>query len=121
MIKQISSNPDSYEQGTWMKDMTTKTMCGSEGCLGGWAAIFGKVYTLKSLLLASARGRFSIRKVAKKLGITEIEAHVLFSGYRAGWPKRFFEPFHYAITKKEKAKVAVQYLNYIIETGEVYQ
>lgn len=104
--EQITSHPESHDQGTWGR----KSECGTTHCVAGWAAVLsgmniwwtddGKGDLAAMVLIEDETGwAASIPGYAKKaLGLTSLQASYLF----------------HEVTEAE----AVEYLDILIEAGK---
>ena len=129
----IAEIPESYDQSVYVIE-SPKAPCGTAACLAGEAIICNARSVeagIKSLRLTDAKGLVSYR-AARLLGLPRPnwgaddeaynDAAKLFyssSDYKVGWPEPFGSAFNRAKSTKQRAKVVVDYLDHIIETGNI--
>lgn len=79
--KQILASPKQFS----MTDWKTRTDCGTEMCIGGWACT-----------LEHKRMKYGYTQdiASKALGLTRDESEILF--FSTDWPKRFKNGYHKA-------------------------
>lgn len=127
--ERIATLPQSYDQSE-LCAVSDTAPCGTVCCIAGEAIICNAptveqgVAELRRLYKGGAGYRVP-RKAIKLLGIgdgaIDQKWHPMFDGGGLGWPERFCEMFGRAMDRYEKAKVAVAYLDHIIETGKVLE
>lgn len=118
----IATTPGAYNQETWAKP-SASAPCGTAACIAGWACIISGAIDVKQLYsLAEGRQWVAIEGAAQaQLGLTRAEADTLFSGDPSyDWPIEFGDQWDSAYgDNKQEAEIAVEYLDSIINTGEV--
>lgn len=109
----ILAEPRRYDQGEVASEVSRrKSPCGTRACIGGWADILedDDVKDLSDVSLGRAQ---------KKLGFTDEQANIVFFGGGPDWPEEFEKAWRNDIPRKEAARLAADYINYIIRTGRV--
>lgn len=124
--KTITEHADQYAQ--WLLWRCRGAMgseiasCGSAACLAGWSTILSMKLDINSKrdYLSQFDAEDTMMQIASKfLGLTVLQAQILFTANTLTyWPLKFRitgdEP------KVEQAQKACAYLDYIIETGDVW-
>lgn len=123
----IAAIPESYNQTTWYSP-DDYAPCGTTACIAGEAIICEAPTVTEGIeRLKAAVNSYSFRGEyataydwgRKALKLNDSEAAVLFNGYGTRWPGEFGHKFGRARSAKGRAKVAVAYLDWIIENGRV--
>lgn len=128
----IIAVPESYDQRYFLCSADTSP-CGTIECVAGETLIASQRSVKLGLsFLQRVYNRDEVWKIAKKkLGLTEDEADILFTGGYDGkleWPEPFATDYQRAYLESAlssveqsiaTAAVAVKYLNWIIKTGKV--
>lgn len=115
--------PDAYDQGAY--GVKAETPCGTRACIAGHALIESGFCTPEELNDRKHRGNvtfFSVHGEAQKLlGLSEAEGYALLgSAVGEDWKEPFSSRFLDASSSSEdEARVAADYINYIIRTGDV--
>lgn len=117
--------PEAYDQHHWGK--RAPTPCGTRACIAGHALIESGFCT--PLELNKTRRTdpktgeadwFDVQEEARRLlGLSQDQASALFDPDGDNWKEPFEENFRNAKTKTDRARVAADYLNDIIRTGEI--
>lgn len=121
----ILANPESYNQYVWGKP-SDKAPCGTVACIAGWTFLLEggtredlfrfRDEVFKYGYVIDAPDVVDIAR--EKLGLSVDEGAALFSD-GTGWPVEFEDAYDEARTPAERAEVAADYINRIIETGKV--
>jgi hypothetical protein len=127
----IARAPEAYDQSVEVYS-TGNSPCGTAACIGGWADILSAPSASERDI--RIRGRVNLDRAANALGLggssfwgeylrdEATERMVLFTGDPAdNWPEPFAKQWRRAKTSKAQAKIAVAYLDHIIETGKVLE
>lgn len=128
----IEAIPESFYQNAWVISRQ-ESPCGTAACLAGEAIIClaptveRGVAHLKELRVVDKVPAMA----AKALGITrdirnedEPGEADIFREVGAGWPRPYSSAFRvadYEYDHKEQARIAVEYLDHVIETGKVLE
>lgn len=114
----IATTPEAYDQAIWGRS-AEDAPCGTAACIAGWAAHLSGNVNLEYLQTHSRD--CGIGDIAEDaLGLETRERYVLFASYPyQEWPEPFALNWKNAVSHKERALVAVAFLDEIIETGEV--
>jgi hypothetical protein len=87
--------------------------CGTVACIAGWAVAITD--GLNSITGPDAYGKIE----GRALELLGLEESSLF--YHTCWPDEFCDRYENARTPQERAEVAADYINHIIETGKVLE
>lgn len=117
----ILAVPEAYDQNTFGSEADTP--CGTRACIAGHALILAG---LRSAAEINDRfddyldEKFDVpAEAARALGLSRGEAGVLFA-FGDDWPEPYGPAFTVAETDAERARVAADYLDHIIKTGNVF-
>lgn len=115
IIRKLETTPEAYKQNIWGESSPTAP-CGTAACLAGWAAHLDGKLTHQQL---RRNPKSAERKAALSIGLSDYE-HRMFSGDPWGeWVSPFGKHYEKARTAKARARVAVRYLNHVINTGQI--
>jgi hypothetical protein len=124
----IAKIPESYYQGAWIES-SKKSPCGTTACLAGETIIVSSPSIKRGIdNLQRAVSRYAeslrsdvgvVRKARLLLGINLTDAEAMFGLRAAGWPKPFADRFTRAKTNRQRAKIAVAYLDECLKRGAV--
>ena len=136
--EKIATTPEAYDQTVFARRSITAP-CGTVACIAGWACVLGGAMDaddLKRRERTSGVEFESIETTARDaLGIDDDEADILFTenpaGVRhdwdedddereGGWPQPFSGQWDDA-RRTDRPRIAIAYLDHIIETGKVLE
>jgi|SRR6185503_17664585 len=135
--EKIAATPEAYDQETYGR-REEEAPCGTAACIAGWACVLSDRVPLLTLQRQRYISNLDIPFLAAEaLNLTVDEADILFSGnpdwddgaetdVRA-WPEPYASDWSASKTLpeitqlKEQARIAVAYLDRIIETGKVLE
>lgn len=118
--KQILAEPSQFDMTVYFSAKPTST-CGTASCIAGWALwLYAKNFQ-KSLkinvlghLYSDYPEHISFKNLAAKLlGLTYLQAERIF--FSNQWPLKFYRKYRLALTDEDKAKVAAEYIDYLIK------
>lgn len=134
--EKIATTPEAYDQSVFARRSVTAP-CRTAACIAGWACVLSGVMDAEELIRrerANGAEFQSIEIIAKgALCIDDDDAETLFTedpaGTRfdwseddeerdGGWPQPFASQWEDA-TRTEQPRIAIAYLDHIIETGKV--
>ena len=137
----IASVPTAYDQEEFGRPEESAP-CGTACCIAGWACVLGGALPLDVVRHAAIadplnreKGLYKLipKRAAKLLGVSRQEADVLFTPMPQGeyddeegiesrppWPEPFSDQWEFA-SEEQRADIAVDYLDHIIETGKVLE
>lgn len=116
----IAKTPESYDQGEFCLN-TSSAPCGTAACIAGETIICAAetveqgINTLNRLNKHGTVGETA----AKLLGLPSVEHHEMFCGDASCWPEPFADRFARVKTVKQRAKIAVAYLDECLRRGKV--
>jgi hypothetical protein len=134
--EKIATTPEAYDQSVFARPSQVAP-CGTAACIAGWACVLSGAMDAKELKRRErAHGQEfeSIEVIAKgALRVDDDEAEILFTESPAGnrqdwdedddereggWPQPFCGQWEDA-NRADRPRIAVAYLDHIIETGKV--
>ena len=133
--EKIATTPEAYDQSVFARPENAAP-CGTAACIAGWACVLsGEMSTdeLKRRERAKGEEFLSIESTATRvLGLDGDEADILFTEAPAGRSEEWYEdderyggwPEPFATQWEEESaleRVAIAYLDHIIETGKVLE
>lgn len=134
VIERIETTPESYAQDQWECSAITYNEianevfqrlprpapeCGTVACLAGEIIICSEP-TIQQGIQKLREMDGGYREAAGALiGIDPRDTWGVFSASAIGWPSQFRDEFDRAMTYRDQARAAVNYLKHILKTGKV--
>jgi hypothetical protein len=122
----IAKIPESYSQDHfWLNDKDAP--CGTVACLAGETIIVSRpsikqglrsLRRLSNIAFCEIADHPIVKRAGKLLGLSKGELMV-FDGEAFGWPQPYRSRFKQAETNKQRAKVAVAYLDECLKRGKM--
>lgn len=134
--EKIATVPVAYDQEQFGRPEESAP-CGTAACIAGWTVVLADAMPVDLVRHAAIgdpinkeQGLFKTipDKAMELLGLTSAEANVLFAPHpegdydydEPGWPTPFCYQWEDS-PKEERPRIAVAYLDHIIETGKVLE
>lgn len=116
----ILKNPEAYDQSTFVRE-SDQAPCGTAACIFGWAVLLAEKIAIDDALEDEEEneGDGIFREAISVLGLSRDEGLVVANYAGMGWPEPYGSSFRTAYKKDERARIAADYINYIIRTGKV--
>jgi hypothetical protein len=136
--EKIATTPEAYDQSVFARRSVTAP-CGTAACIAGWACVLSGAMDAEELMRRERANGAEFRSIeitAKSaLGVDDDEAETLFTEdpegtsfdwsedddeRGGGWPQPFAGQWEDA-TRSERPRIAIAFLDHIIETGKILE
>jgi hypothetical protein len=114
----ILAEPRRYAQETFGR-YEPQSPCNTAACLFGWADYLANETSLEDVQEYYHSPTLVAKRATAALGLKPSQAKVVMSSSGEKWPEPYRSKFLHARTDEAEARVAADYINYILRTGKV--
>jgi hypothetical protein len=115
----ILADPSQFDMYDYQNELDEKSSCGTTACIAGWIVFneYPKCRTDDKLSVDARRfpaGMYYEHLAEEAVRSTNLDVNSLF--HEGNWPEKYYTRFQKAKTRKEKAKIAAEVIDYFIES-----
>jgi len=115
----ILADPSQFDMYDYQNEFDKQSSCGTTACIAGWIVYneYPECISDDKLavdVLKFPSGMYYESLAEDAVNATNLDVNSLF--HEGSWPEKYYTRFQKAKTRKEKAKIAAEVIDYFIES-----